>query len=121
MAGKVVHLEIPSDDTGKARAFYGGLFGWEFTEYPGTFEYHMANVQDQNGVGITNMEPGKRGARVYFDVDDINSGAARVNELGGTAGDPASIPGMGWFVVCRDPEGNDFGLFQNDPSAKPPE
>jgi predicted enzyme related to lactoylglutathione lyase len=30
------------------------------------------------------MEPGKRGARAYFDVDDINDGAAKVAALGGT-------------------------------------
>jgi hypothetical protein len=29
------------------------------------------------------MEPGKRGTRPHFAVDDIKAGAARVNELGG--------------------------------------
>jgi len=24
---------------------------------------------------------------------------------------------MGWFSVCKDSEGNDFGLWQIDPSA----
>jgi len=24
---------------------------------------------------------------------------------------------MGWFATCTDPEGNDFGLWQNDPNA----
>ncbi len=27
------------------------------------------------------------------------------------------MPNMGWFAVCTDPHGNDFGLWQNDPSA----
>jgi predicted enzyme related to lactoylglutathione lyase len=30
------------------------------------------------------------------------------------------VPQMGWFSVCRDPHGNDFGLWQNDPSAPEP-
>jgi predicted enzyme related to lactoylglutathione lyase len=60
---------------------------------------------------------GKRGPRVYFDVDDINAGAARVKELGGQAGDPMPVPTMGWFATCTDPEGNDFGLWQTDPNA----
>jgi uncharacterized protein len=119
MAGEVVHLEIPSDDTGKGRAFWNGLFGWEFQETPGPFEYHMANA-GQQGVAITNMEPGKRGPRVYFAVDDINAGVAKVKELGGTVGDPGPVPGMGWFAVCDDPEGNNFGLWQNDTSAPAP-
>jgi hypothetical protein len=37
-------------------------------------------MSDQTGAAITSMEPGKRGMRAYFDVDDINAGAARVQE-----------------------------------------
>lgn len=120
MAGEVVHIEIPADDTAAAREFWGGLFGWEFTSAPGPSEYHMARLAEQQGGAITNMEPGKRGTRVYFAVDDINQGAARVGELGGTANPPSPVPGMGWFSTCTDPHGNEFGLWQNDASAPPP-
>jgi predicted enzyme related to lactoylglutathione lyase len=54
---------------------------------------------------------------VYFDVDDINAAKARVGELGGEAGDAMPIPGMGWFSLCTDCEGNEFGLWQNDENA----
>jgi predicted enzyme related to lactoylglutathione lyase len=57
------------------------------------------------------------GPRVYFDVDDINAATARVSELGGTAGEALPVPGMGWFAVCNDNAGNEFGLWQNDPNA----
>ena len=117
MAGEMVHVEIPVDDTGKGREFWGGLFGWEFEAYPGPFEYHMTRLGEQQGAAITNMEPGKRGPRLYFDVDDINAGAARVTELGGEAGEPQPVPSMGWFAVCKDNAGNEFGLWQTDPSA----
>jgi predicted enzyme related to lactoylglutathione lyase len=80
----------------------------------------MTRISDQAGLAITNMEPGKRGIRAYFDVDDINAGAARVKELGGEANEPAPVPSMGWFATCKDTEGNDFGLWQNDPSAPAP-
>src|SRR5204862_746709 len=92
MPGEIVHFEIPADDTAKAREFWGGLFGWQFESYPGPSEYHMTRISDQSGAAITNMEPGKRGARAYFAVDDINAGAARVKELGGEAGAPAPVP-----------------------------
>ena len=59
----------------------------------------------------------KRGPRVYFDVDDINAADARVGELGGTSGEALPVPSMGWFAVCKDSEGNEFGLWQNDPNA----
>jgi predicted enzyme related to lactoylglutathione lyase len=120
MAGQLVHFEIPVDDIARAREFWGSLFGWRFEASPGGFDYEMARISDQMGGAITNMEPGKRGARAYFDVDEINAGVARVRELGGEAGEPGPVPGMGWFAVCKDTEGNDFGLWQTDPSAPAP-
>jgi predicted enzyme related to lactoylglutathione lyase len=55
-----------------------------------------------------------------FYVDDINAGAARVKELGGEANDPSPVPSMGWFAICSDTEGNEFGLWQNDAAAPAP-
>ena len=121
MPGQIVHIEIPADDTEKGREFWGSLFGWQFQSYPGPSEYHMTEiVPGQTGGAITNMEPGKRGTRSYFDVDDINAGAARVKELGGEADDPQPVPSMGWFVTGKDTEGNPIGLWQTDPSAPTP-
>ncbi len=48
----------------------------------------MTRISDQTGAAITNMEPGKRGTRSYFEVDDVHAGAARVRELGGEADQP---------------------------------
>jgi uncharacterized protein len=121
MPGQVVHIEIPADDTGQAREFWGGLFGWQFEAYPGPSEYHMARLSETQGAAISNAEQGKQGTRAYFDVDDINAGAARVSELGGKADEPLPVPGMGWFLTCTDPHGNEFGLWQTDPSAQMPE
>jgi predicted enzyme related to lactoylglutathione lyase len=120
MPGQVVQVEIPADDTARGREFWGSLFGWEFEAYPGPFEYHTTQISEQMGGAITNMEPGKRGPRVYFDVDEINAGAARVRELGGEADEPRPVPGMGWFAICKDTQGNDFALWQNDTSAPAP-
>lgn len=120
MPGRVVHLEIPADNTESARDFWGGLFGWKFESLPGPPEYHLTQVNDQVGGGITNMEPGKRGVPLYLTVDDINDSATRVKQLGGEAGQPSPVPGSGWFAICKDTEGNEFGLWQNDPSAPAP-
>ena len=119
MAGEVVHLEIPSKDTAKSRAFWGGLFGWTFEQYPGPSEYHMTRISEQSGAAISG-DSELRGTRVYFDVDDITAGAARVGELGGEAGEPMPVPSMGWFAVCKDVEGNEFGLWQSDADAPTP-
>ena len=121
MAGQMVHLEIPAGDTAKAREFWGGLFGWKFEEYPGSpGEYHMTRFSDTTGGAIMEADGAKRGPRVYFDVDDINSGVSRVKELGGEAAEAMAVPSMGWFATCTDVEGNDFGLWQTDPNAAMP-
>jgi predicted enzyme related to lactoylglutathione lyase len=112
----MVHIEIPADDTQKAIAFWGGLFGWDFQAIPGPQEYHMTRISEESG-GAVYPDAERRGTRTYFAVDDINAGAARVKELGGEADDPMPVPQMGWFVTCRDPHGNDFGLWQTDPNA----
>lgn len=66
------------------------------------------------------MEPGKRGARSYFIVDDAQAGAERVRGLGGTASEPAPVPNLGWFANCTDPHGNEFGIWEVDSSAPAP-
>src|SRR3954451_12766802 len=109
MAGEIVHLEIPADDTGAATAFWGELFGWQFQNFPGgQGEYHMTRLAESQGAAITNMEQGKRGTRPYFAVDEIDAGVAKVRELGGEASDRMPVPQMGWFSTCTDPHGNEF-------------
>ena len=118
MAGQMVHVEIPAGDTAQARAFWGGLFGWQFQAFEGApSEYHMTQFSETQGGAIMEADDGARGARVYFDVDDIHAGTTRIAELGGTAGDAIPVPGMGWFSICQDTEGNEFGIWQSDSNA----
>ena len=121
MPGQMVHFEIPAGDTAKAREFWGSLFGWEWQQFEGPTEYHMARFTETTGGAIYAPDPpDKRGTRTYFGVDDINASNTRVTELGGEAGEAMPVPGMGWFSYCRDTEGNEFGLWQTDPNAPAP-
>jgi uncharacterized protein len=116
---KPVHIEIPAQDTRRAQEFYKGMFGWQFQAMEGPVEYHMTRFTEDSGGAIL---PGDTGAiRVYFDVDDINAGVARVKELGGKADDAQPVPSMGWFATGSDTEGNPIGLWQTDPNAPMPE
>ena len=117
MAGEMVHIEVPADDTGAAMTFWGALLGLTFQAYPEGSEYHMAQINERSGIAVSGMEPGKRGMRTYFDVADINASAAQVATLGGASSDPMPVPGMGWFATCTDPSGNEFGLWQSDTEA----
>ena len=103
--GKLVWFELPSADTEKARDFYGGLFGWTFESFGGQ-DYQMTSG------GAVYNDPSSSGLMAYFDVDDIDAAAARVQELGGIAGDKQQIPGVGSYVRCADLDGNKFGLYE---------
>ena len=61
MPGQIVNFEIPADDTGQAREFWGSLFGWQFESYPGPSEYHMTQIGDRDRRG--DHEHGAREAR----------------------------------------------------------
>jgi predicted enzyme related to lactoylglutathione lyase len=119
MPGKLVHFEVSASDSSRALDFYSKMFGWQFQAFEGAGEYHMTQLAEGMGGAVTPGDPGA--IRVYFDVDDINDGVARLKELGGKADDPMPVPGMGWFATGTDTEGNPIGLWQTDPSASMPE
>jgi len=121
MPAKVVHFEIPADDTGRARAFWGSLFDVEFQSYDGPLEYHMFDNGDQSGGGLMPRQPGQDGLVVYFLTEDVDAAASKVQELGGSTEEKMPVPGMGWFIHAKDTEGNRFSFWQSDESAPAPE
>jgi uncharacterized protein len=107
-AHKIVWFEAPADDTSRALAFYGDLFGWQFELMGGPMEYHLSNAAG----GAIYPGNGQRGIVVYFGVVDVDESLARVKDLGGAPGEKQEIPGIGFYAVCSDSEGNSFGLYQ---------
>jgi predicted enzyme related to lactoylglutathione lyase len=123
MATQLVHIEIPAaSDATAGWGFWGALFDWQFTEIPGSpAEYFHARINAEQGVAVSSIEPGRRGIRPYFEVDEIDAYIVRIVELRGEVYEKMAVPGSGWFALCRDPHGNQFGLWQTDPSAQPPD
>jgi predicted enzyme related to lactoylglutathione lyase len=121
MAGKLVHFEIPAQDTGRARQFWGGVFGWKFGDSAmPDMEYFMVQTSSDQGGAVYPQQEGERGPIVYFETDDIDKSIAKARELGGQADDKQPIPHVGWFARCVDTEGNAFSLFQSDESVTIP-
>jgi predicted enzyme related to lactoylglutathione lyase len=118
---KIVHFEIPAEDTARAKEFWGSLFGLEFQTYEGPVEYHMFQNDDQTGGGIYPRQQGEKGLISYFNTEDIDATSRRIEELGGKVEAKAPVPGMGWFARAEDTEGNAFSLWQSDESAPAPE
>jgi uncharacterized protein len=120
MAGKLVHIEFPAQDTDRGTKFYSQLFGWQFQDsgMPG-IDYRM--FQGEPGGAVYAAQSGEKGPVVYFDTDEIDGSVSKVRELGGQAEDKQPIPGIGWFSRCQDTEGNSFSFFQSDESVPPPQ
>ena len=126
----VSHFEIYGDDPDKLGQFYTSLFDWSIEPVP-DMDYRLIRTvdTDANGrplqVGGINggmlRVPGFRpGAWVnYVNVESIEGSCARAQTLGAkvTKGKTA-VPGMGWFAMMVDPQGNNFAIFQPDSQAK---
>jgi predicted enzyme related to lactoylglutathione lyase len=124
MSGKVVHFEIPTDDTERAQTFYKDVFGWQLQPMP-EVNYTLVTTgpsgdQGPTGPGYINgglMPRDPESAQnpvIVIDVEDIDTALAKIEEAGGK---PVSgrieVMGMGWAAYFTDPEGNFTGLWQN--------
>ena len=118
--GAWCHIEIPSASTDTAKRFYGGVFGWKFTDVPEMKYVLYSSGDGELGGGFFNPPEGTpRMITNYITVTDLEDSTRKVNELGGkVCTDRMEVPGMGVFRIVNDPEGNSFGLWQ--PTAPPP-
>ena len=127
----VVHFEIPASDPDKLSEFYSQLFGWQINKMDmgGGFAYYMASTTETGDDGMPKTPGAINGgiyARTseterpmnYIDVDDIDAFVKKAESLGAKVLTPKMpIPGMGFSAQMEDPQGNYYGLYQNDPSA----
>lgn len=116
-----IHFEIAADDTARAIAFYTGVFGWNIRSWDGPMEYHMVSTgTDGPGIdgGITKRQSPEERTTNTVGVDSVDAYLAKITAAGGkTLAPKVAIPGIGWFALVADTEGNPFGLMQLDPTA----
>ena len=116
------HFEIPVDDPDRAEKFYQDVFDWKFNRFEGAPSYYgLADtgwgIPGINGA-LSQRSDENNAVTITMSVDSIEDGIAKVIAAGGSVvQDKAPVPGMGYFAVCRDTEGNKVGLFVNDESA----
>ena len=122
MPDRPTHFEIPVDDPDRAEMFYEAVFGWTFDRYPGAPSYYgMASTGETNpGINGALFQRGEdSGTTITMSVDSIEDSIAKIKAAGGSViRDKMPIPTMGYFATCRDSEGNEIGLFTNDPKAE---
>jgi predicted enzyme related to lactoylglutathione lyase len=115
MTGEPTFFEIGVTDTARARAFYGGLFGWRFESGPSGNGYRISTPTVPGG-----LHGDDEGASplVFFGVADLEAAMARVRDLGGqtealeSRADEPRKGSFGRFALCRDDQRSPFGLHQ---------
>lgn len=112
--GDITHLDIPADDLDRAKAFYGGLFGWNIQEMPGYEGYPMWQAPNKiSGGGFGARDKDFQVPRSYVEVDSIDDMLAKVAALGGRALMPKTeISPTSWWATFIDTEGNQIGLYE---------
>jgi uncharacterized protein len=122
---KVVHFEIPADDTARAKEFYGSIFEWQLQEVP-EMQYVtlITSPVDEQQLpterGAINGGMYKRSPQapdtpvITIGVDSIDEALKKVDAGGGETITPRTeIEGMGAFAYFKDTEGNTLGLWEN--------
>ena len=119
--GMWCHIEIPSSDTAKAKSFYGDVFGWTFQEVPIEESTYHLYFTGEGGIGGGIWDPPEGMPRQtinYINVEKIEPIVAAAEKKGGTVLVPKQeIPGIGWFSILTDPDGNLFGVWKQNPEA----
>ncbi|MGH7470190.1 MAG: VOC family protein [Longimicrobiales bacterium] len=120
---RVIHFEVPADDTARARAFYERVFGWRFQQWEGPMEYWMASTGADGQPGIDGalaprQQPGQ-GTVNIVGVLSVDETVKAVEGAGGQTVLPKmAVPGVGWVAYFLDTEQNTFGVMQADPAAQ---
>ncbi|HEX4584570.1 MAG TPA: VOC family protein [Burkholderiaceae bacterium] len=116
MANPFVHVELNTTDIGKAKTFYGKLFGWKLEDVPmGAETYTMIGVGEGTGGGmLKHPMPGAPSTWLaYVLVDDIAAATQKAKSLGATVvKDVTEVMGAGHFSIITDPTGAMLGLWK---------
>jgi uncharacterized protein len=113
---------LATSDVPAAKAFYGGLFGWEQEDLDAGAAgvYTLLRRGGQEVAILYRQQPQARAAGApphwtsYISIEDAESTAARANELGGAAAfrAPFDVLDAGRVAAIRDPTGAMVSLWE---------
>jgi len=109
-------VDYGAADVAAAKAFYGSLFGWDWTADSPEFGGYVNALKDgHQAAGLGPLtDPGDSPSwTTYFATGDAAATCDRIRDAGGTVVvEPMEVGPMGTMVIARDPQGNPFGLWQ---------
>jgi len=134
---RIIHFEIQAADPEKMAKFYRDVFGWDINEWkiPGV------EIANENRYWLIttgpDSEPGINGGILFrrgpvpaenqavnayvctVGVSSLDEHVSKAVKAGGIIAMPKmAIRGIGWIAYCKDPDGNIFGMMQDDKNAK---
>ncbi len=119
--GKIGWRELLTTDWEKAWDFYEAMFGWKKNEAydmgpMGKYQLWRAYGENPDG-GMFNKPPEIPVAfwQYYFVVHGADAAAERIKAGGGEVlMGPHEVPGGGWIVQARDPQGASFAVLSGE-------
>jgi uncharacterized protein len=120
---RVNYFEISAINASRFIEFYQSIFGWTIKKWdmPG-MDYWTISTGPEKEPGIDGGLSVRQKDNYVINsigVDDLDSIVAQIRKKGGKiVSDKMSIPGVGYYAVFEDTEGNTLSLMQNDPKAK---
>ena len=108
---KVDYIEFNATDIAATKKFYGGVFGWKFTDYgPDYTSFEDGRIAG----GFSKGSVAPAGTLVVIYVDDLADAEKRVKDAGGKiVKEIFSFPGGSRFHFS-DPNGNVLAVWHND-------
>jgi hypothetical protein len=105
------------------REFYESVFGWKFTKWGGFVDYRPINTGSPDEPGINGGLVRRESKRVFspntINVSSIDESPDKIGEIGGKILMPkTTIAGVGYPAYFKDPEGNVFGVIEQDETSE---
>ncbi len=108
-------MDLSTSDADGAKAFYGGLFGWDFedSEIPGGGVYTMCSVQGDEVAAIVQQDERPGHWNNYVTVASADETTAKARQLGATVfEEPFDVMESGRMAVFADPSGAVLCVWQ---------
>ncbi len=109
---RLMYLELPVDNTGRAKAFYAATFGWAFSDFGPDY---AATITGDTDIGFQADATAKPVALLpVIEVEDLEHTLALAMAAGGTITMPIfAFPGGRRFHF-RDPDGHELAAMTPD-------
>ena len=118
---RIVHFDIAAADAARAIKFHESVFGWKFEKWNNpAMNYWLITTGEGPGIdgGMGLKAESEMPNMNTIGVDSVDATLEIVQKNGGKIiSGKSPVPGVGWFAVIADTEGNLFGIMEEDEQA----